>query len=135
MHELLRFTLQQPTHWNPGPLAHEFGDVFFIHLFFEHGRIFLYRREALLCLFEFLFRRRNFSVADFRHLGQLARPLVLLLLSLELLDLLFQLTDARDGFLLRLPARLPGARFLAQLRQFCLDLLAALDGMRVRLLQ
>ena len=78
MHELLRLAFQQPANRNTSPLAHQLGDVFFVDFFFQHGSVFLHRRESLLRLLQIALSRRNLAVANLRHLGQLAGAFVFL---------------------------------------------------------
>ena len=135
MHKLLRFALKQAAGWYSRPLADELGDIFLVNLFLQHGSVFLDRSKSFLSLFEFTLRDRDFAVPDFRHFGEFAGAFVPLRLRLELLDLLLELANFANGFLLVLPARLLHACFFFQLGKLLLNLRPPLLGVRVGFFQ
>src|SRR4029434_9735000 len=77
---------------------------------------------------------RNAAVGDLGALRQIAAACGLLGLDARLLDLLFDLADAAEHFLLLLPLGFHGRRALTQLGQLALDRAAAFNVARIFLL-
>ena len=110
----MRLALEQAARWNASPLAHKFGDIFFVDFFLQHPRAFLDRRRFVFSFPQLGFGRRYFPVANLGDFGEFAGPLVALLFRFQLVDLFLQLADLGDRLFFRLPTSLLGTRFFLE---------------------
>ena len=99
-HQLLHFAFKHAAHRNARPLAHNFGDVFLVHFFFQHarhaagaaGRSLLRAVKPL----QLRFQSRQLSVLDLRGAIQHALACLLLGLKSQLLNSLLDFADRVD---------------------------------------
>ena len=134
-HQFLCFALEQTSHGNAGPLAHQLGDVLFADFLFENAAVLLQVFEVLLRGGQFPLDRTELSVADFRDTREISGAFQALFFGLELFDLLLQLADLGDRIFFDLPSRLASVRFLAESGQFDFELFQALFRVRIRFMQ
>ena len=135
LEQSLLLRLEHLADRNAGPLRHDLRDVVVVHLFLQILPLLLNLGEPFLERSDFLLDRRNPSVADLCRLLQITAPRRLLGFGPQLLHLGFLRLDLLNRVLLRLPLRLHGVRFLAQLCQLLLDLVAPFLGRLVLLLR
>ena len=125
--ELLDFALHQTADGNMRPFAHDFGDVFFVDLFLEHGlALFRRRRHAFIFGAHQSLDLRQAAVLQLRRFAVLAGTLRALDLQAKLLELFLELPLALDGFLLLLPAGHQRRVLFLEIGELLLELLEAL---------
>ena len=124
--ELLLFALEEPGDRDAGPFGHHFGHVFGVHLFLEHGAIFLHFPQLPVFFFQLLFQVEHDAISDFRGPGQISQPLGLGRVDLGLLHLLLDGLDAGDDVFFLLPAGLEGGALFLEVGELLFDLGQAL---------
>ena len=112
LEQLLDLAFHQAADGNAGPLADDFGDVFFVHFFLEHALGLLQLLKARFLLLDLGFELRHLAVLQLRRLRVVAGALRALDLELHLFELLLQLAALLDRFLLLLPMRAQLGRLL-----------------------
>ena len=84
--QFLNVAFHHADHGDAGPVGHDFGHVFRIHLFLEHFLLFLGLLQTDLFLFHFFVQFDKFPVADLCRPGEISFPLGLLFFRLEAFD-------------------------------------------------
>ena len=126
--ELLHLALEQLRNRHAGPAADHFGDIFFIHFFFQHPLAGLLFGQPRLFGFELAIQFGQFSVLELGGAVQIVLALGLLDFNASLFQLFAQATQTLHGFLLSLPLGFQGVRIPFQIGQLFFDFLQTVLG-------
>ena len=139
MQQFLALALQHLAHRDTRPAGDDVGDVFAVHLLFDHGRGALHLVQLALDVGVLLLFRLDPPVANLGHLAIVALAFGPVGFVLQRLDVDAVLLDAVDQLLLALPARLLLLLVLLQVSDLAAELLQlrlivfALDGLTLDL--
>ena len=116
--QLLLFALQHLANRYAGPARNDIGNIFCIHLLFDHGVITLHLVQLLLRLLYLLVQGLQLAVANLGYAAVVALTFSLFGFKLQVFNLHLVLLDLVDQALLTLPFSFVGALLFLQLSQF-----------------
>ena len=132
--QLIPLALHQLGNGNPGPPAHDLGDLLLGDLVVEQAGIALALLGDPLLLLKLLLQGWQAAVFQLRQLVQVVAAFRLFNLAVDLVDLLPQLLHLADGLFFVFPFRFHLFKLGTELRQLFLQLLQMLLGKGVRFL-
>ena len=118
LEKFFHFSLDETSHWNPGPTTDDGGDIFFVHLFLQQTGFVLLFAKRLLLEFKFPLQPGQFAVPQFRHFVQIVGAFGAFDVLFHLFYLLANLPQLAHRIFFGFPSSLKGLQVAILFVQF-----------------
>ncbi len=121
LEKLFHLAFEEFGNGNAGPAGDDFGDVFFVHLFFQEASGAVFAGDVILFGVQFALQIGEGAVFEFGGFVEIISAFGLSDFNFDLFDLFAQSTDALDAFFLVLPLGLQSGRLSFKFGEFFFD--------------